>query len=690
MLISSPGNSDRPVWLGYVVAVISVVVAMILNLLLGAIVSQLPFLLLLAAVIVAAWYGGLFPGLFASALSAVAVLASAYFLLPPYDILDITTENTQIRLALFLLLTLLVNGLSYARSRAENKTIEQRERLRVTLESIGDAVLAVDIDSRVIFLNPVAQTLTGWPQKQALGRHVHEVFNIVNEESRVVVDNPVDKVFREGQVIGLANHTVLISKDGTERPIDDSGAPIRDNDGNVVGAILVFRDITERRRVEIERTNLLRSEQQARLQAEAARYDTEASGRRLAFLAEVSRILAGSLDYEVTLQAVARMAVPDIADWCSVDLLSEEGTLERLAVTHVDPAKVEWAHELQRKYPPDPNALTGAYNVIRTGKAEFISEITDEMLAAATNDPELLDIVHGIGLKSAITVPLIARDRPLGVLSLVTAESGRKYGKDDLELAEALARRAAIAIDNARLYNDAQEAIKARDQFLSIASHELRTPLTAMRGNAQLIQRRVERTGQFSEKDREALGLIVKQTDRLNRMIGSLLDLSRIQTGQLSLDKGPVDLCALTRRLVEEMRTTNQGHDLELDCPDHPLIVEGDELRLEQVLLNLLQNAVKYDPGDSPIKLTVEQRESRVCMSVADQGIGIPEAEQARLFERFYRVANANSLHVGGMGIGLFVVREIVALHGGEVSVTSKENQGSTFTVCLPLEGSGS
>ncbi len=690
MLISSPGNSDRPVWLGYVVAVISVVVAMILNLLLGAIVSQLPFLLLLAAVIVAAWYGGLFPGLFASALSAVAVLASAYFLLPPYDILDITTENTQIRLALFLLLTLLVNGLSYARSLAENKTIEQGERLRVTLESIGDAVLAVDIDSSVIFLNPVAQALTGWPQEQALGRQVHEVFNIVNEESRVVVDNPVDKVFREGQVVGLANHTVLISKDGTERPIDDSGAPIRDNDGNVVGAILVFRDITERRRVEIERTNLLRSEQQARLQAEAARYDAEASGRRMVFLAEMSRILAGSLDYEATLQAVARLAVPDIADWCSVDLLSEAGTLERLAVTHVDPAKVEWAHELQRKYPPDPNASTGAYNVIRTGKAEFISEITDEMLAAATDDPELLDIVHELGLKSAITVPLIARDRPLGVLSLVTAESGRKYGKDDLELAEALARRAAMAIDNARLYNDAQEAIKARDQFLSIASHELRTPLTAMRGNAQLIQRRVERTGQFSEKDREALGLIVKQTDRLNRMIGSLLDLSRIQTGQLSLDQGPVDLCALTQRIVEEMRTTNQGHDLELDCPDHPLIVEGDELRLEQVLLNLLQNAVKYDPGDSPIKLTVGQRDGRVCVSVADQGIGIPEAEQARLFERFYRVANANSLHVGGMGIGLFVVREIVALHGGEVSVTSKENQGSTFTVCLPLEGSGS
>ncbi len=682
MLILRSTTAGRPKWARYTLAVVSVGLATLTQSSLGPISTQSPFLLYLAAITITAWYSGLIAGLLASALS---VLAAAYYFLPPYGALDISQSGTQIRLFLFALVALLINILSYARSMAETRAIEQGDRLRVTLESIGDAVMAVDTARRVTFMNAVAQELTGWSEAQSKGQRMNDVFHILNEDTRLPVDNPVDKVFTDGKVVGLANHTLLISRDGKETPIDDSSAPILDDKGHIMGAILVFRDISERRAVEKERTRLLDSEHQARLQAEVARYDAEAAQSRLSFLADVSKILVASLDYQTTLQAVARLAVPDVADWCAVDLLGEDGTLQRLAVVHTDPAKVAWAHELHRRYPPDPSAPTGPYNTIRTGKSEFYPEITDEMLVAAARDPEQLKISRELGITSSIAVPLIAREQPLGILSFVTAESGKKYTQDDVALAESIARRAASAIDNAKLYDEAQSAVKARDQFLSIAAHELKTPLTAMRAYTQLVQRRIARSGQVGEKDLEALSLVVKQTYRLDRMIVSLLDLSRIETGQLSLDTQQVDLCALVRHVVEETRPTLQGHKLETTVPESPLIINGDELRLEQVILNLLQNAVKYDPDNGKIHVAVERKGRTACVIVADEGIGIPETAQPKLFQRFYRAANANQKRIDGMGIGLYVVREIVALHKGEISVKSKEGEGSTFTVCLPM-----
>ena len=234
--------------------------------------------------------------------------------------------------------------------------------------------------------------------------------------------------------------------------------------------------------------------------------------------------------------------------------------------------------------------------------------------------------------------------------------------------------------------NRAEQALRVRDQFLSLASHELKTPLTSILGHVQLLLRRVERENSLSARDLRTLSLIANQTARLNRMLLALFDLSRIETGQLSIEWQPIDLCALLSQVVDEVQPALGERVIELQQPGRPLIIQGDELRLYQVFDNLLQNAMKYSPEEMPILVTVAQHEAQVCVDVQDRGIGIPEAALPQLFERFYRAENVQAANVSGLGIGLFIVKEIVHLHGGEITVKSTEGQGSTFTVCFPLD----
>jgi signal transduction histidine kinase len=292
-----------------------------------------------------------------------------------------------------------------------------------------------------------------------------------------------------------------------------------------------------------------------------------------------------------------------------------------------------------------------------------------------------------LGFTSYIAVPLIAHERTLGTITLVSATSGRRYTEADLALAEDLAQHAALAIDNARLYHEAQEALRTRDQFLSIASHELKTPLTSLLGYAELLERRTARERTLPQRDQNAVQVIVKQASQLSKMVTSLLDLSRIQTGQLSTERVPLDLGGLVERAVMEVQPTLDRHTLRFNGPDEPLIVEGDDVRLEQVLQNLIGNAIKYSPEGGPVSIRLSRRNGQAYIEVADEGIGIPAPAQARLFQRFYRAGNVDPEQVGGLGIGLYVVKEIVAMHGGQIDVASEEGKGSSFTVRLPLKG---
>ncbi|HEY0604397.1 MAG TPA: HAMP domain-containing sensor histidine kinase, partial [Herpetosiphonaceae bacterium] len=264
------------------------------------------------------------------------------------------------------------------------------------------------------------------------------------------------------------------------------------------------------------------------------------------------------------------------------------------------------------------------------------------------------------------------------------AHDQRAYDQTDLALAVDLAARIALAVDNARLYRDAQAAITARDRFLSMASHELKTPLTALMGYAYLLQRSAGEGAAASQRTRQAVDVIARQSQRLNRLIDEMLDLTRIQRGEWDLLLQPVDILPLIEQAVEETQLTSANHRIDWTPAYEELIVNGDEGRLEQVIQNLLNNAVKYSPAGGRIAVAVEVEDHVARISVADQGIGIPQAAQTRLWEPFYRAANA-SKQSSGFGIGLFIVQEIVQRHGGSIAVQSVEHEGSTFTVKLPL-----
>ena len=428
-------------------------------------------------------------------------------------------------------------------------------------------------------------------------------------------------------------------------------------------------------------TRVLRAETQTAQAQQALQRAVE----ELRFLAEASRLLVASLDYTTILVNLTQLAVPTLADYCIVDIVANDGSIERLAVAHRDPAKQALLYHIQRHYPMPEDAQGGYRKVIRTGESELVSNVGDDFLELTARDSEHLKLLRAIGLCSTICVPLTARGRVLGALTLSTSESSHLYGLTELALAEDLSYRAAVAIDNARLYHEAQNAVRVRDQFLSIASHELKTPLTALLGNAQLLQRRAIREGHFSARDQRALHVIADQAARLNKMITALLDISRIEQGQLSIVRAAMDLRALVRRVVAEMQPTLEQHTIGYDDRGGPLWVAGDELRLEQVLHNLISNAVKYSPAGGAVTVRVEQREAYACAVVEDEGIGIPANAVPLLFTRFYRADNVDPQNISGMGIGLFVVKEIMTLHGGTVEVASQESQGSTFTICIPL-----
>ena len=303
----------------------------------------------------------------------------------------------------------------------------------------------------------------------------------------------------------------------------------------------------------------------------------------------------------------------------------------------------------------------------------------------AAHDPQHLELLRAIGLTSFISVPLEARGRILGALTIAMSESDRRYEPADLPLAEDLAHRIAAAIDNAQLYRAAQDSIRMRDIFLSVAAHELRTPLTSLLGYTQLVERRAARASTISDRDRQALRVVADQATRLSKMVTSLLDISRLQLGQLSIEPMPLDLGALAARLVEETRPLLSQHSIEYIGTRALVLISGDELRLEQALQNLIQNAVKYSPDGGAIIVRVACDATRASVAVTDSGIGIPPEALSQLFQRFYRAPNVDPQHISGLGVGLYVVKEIVELHGGTVDVSSEVGAGSTFTLSIPL-----
>ncbi len=548
---------------------------------------------------------------------------------------------------------------------ATNTAQNLRASLFTTVRSIGDAVIATDAQGRITMMNPVAESLTGWAELEAQGRVLSEVFRIVNEQTRESVPSPVEKVLKDGLVVGLANHTMLIARDGHETPIDDSGAPIRPVGGDIEGVVLVFRDVTEKRREEVRRT----------------------------FLADATAALAESLDYEATLSKVASLAVPKWADWSAVDILNEgEARPKRLAVAHVDPAKLDLARMLDAKYPTRPDAARGVPNVLLTGRSELYPDIPDELLAAGCVDEEHLRLARELGLRSAMVVPLVARDRVLGAITFVFAESERHYTSEDLGFANELARRCGMAIDNARLYaseqqarRSAETANRAKDEFLAVVSHELRNPLAPIVTALDVMDLRGVAG---AERERTILR---RQVQHLNRLVDDLLDVSRIVSGKIQLAKARVEIAEVIGRAIEMINPLlDRGtHTLRLSVPATGLPIDADATRMVQVISNLLANACKYtDPGGN-ISVAAAHEGEQVVIRIGDSGLGIEPEMLSRVFDLFAQEAQPVDRARGGLGLGLPIARSLVNLHGGTISAESAgRGMGALFTVRLPIASS--
>jgi PAS domain S-box-containing protein len=419
-----------------------------------------------------------------------------------------------------------------------------------------------------------------------------------------------------------------------------------------------------RRRAEAERLQLVR-EQSARVEAEAAQ-------RRLAFLAEASQILAVSLDFETTLQGVADLVVPGLADYCLIDMLDADGTIRRVASTVSEP----YANDASDVAPLhiDAAAEHPLAVVLRTGQP-LLTPVLPE---------QFRDRVHA-AIGACLIVPLIARSGAAGAMTWLASRTRPAYALPDLGLAQDLARRCALAIDNARLYREARAAVSIRDEFMSVAAHELKTPMTSLRGYAQLLGREFER-GEVANpaRARRAAMTIQVQSDKLARLVAQLLDISRIQSGKLAIERKSADLSGLVRDVVDATRTQLRDHALIARLP-RELVMLVDPLRIEQVVTNLIDNAIKYSPEGANIDVSLSNRAEDAQLTVRDYGVGVPVEHRPHIFDRFYQAHAGGPLtSMAGMGLGLYISRQIVELHGGTIEAEFPESGGTRFVVILP------
>ncbi|MEG4349285.1 PAS domain S-box protein [Microcoleus sp. LAD1_D3] len=749
------------------------------------------------------------------------------------------------------------------RKQAETALREGEAQLSSIFQTIPDGITILDSTGQIIAANKAAERILRLTSSDIVERGYNDPsWFITTVEGHPFPEDelPFARVMQTGEPVYGIEHGISHA-DGTRRILSINASPLFDAEGQIINIIAAFSDITERKQTEDERVQLV--------QEQAARAVAENSQEKSAFLAQVSAVLSSSLDYEQTLQSVAKLAVPYFADWCSVDLLNDDHTIGRVAVAHSDPEKVKFGWELAQRFPRHLDDGYGIAKVMQTGQVEIGIEITDEQLVATVPNGEYLEILRGVGLKSCIIAPLQARGRVLGSITFVFTESDRHYRLEDLALAEDLAGRAAIAIDNARLYNETQQAKLAtelaanrtarllavmtalsesltsaqvaqviieqgmsalgascglvavlnqeaseleiiqaigyehvgefprsfsihapyplaeavrtgqpvwletienriarypdlaqayakvgskawisvplliegqavgglslsfstvpqlsesdrafilalaqqsaqsidrarlyeserqaraqseaanriKDEFLAVLSHELRTPLNPILGWTRLLRR-----GTLdSSKTAVALETIERNAELQVQLIEDLLDISRILQGKLSLNSTPINLKTTLKAAIETVSLAAEAKKIQIKTQLDPNVgdVLGDATRLQQVVWNLLTNAIKFTPTGGRVEVELKTIDSSAQIQVRDTGKGIKPEFIPYVFDTFRQADSSITRTFGGLGLGLAIVRHVVELHGGTVKAESfGEGQGATFTVTLPL-----
>jgi signal transduction histidine kinase/CheY-like chemotaxis protein len=457
---------------------------------------------------------------------------------------------------------------------------------------------------------------------------------------------------------------------------------------NLLGKFMVYFNAPhvftreEVRLAEIIANHVAFAVERRRSEEELERYVTERKRSEAAarFLAEASGRLDASLDYDATLDTIPQLAVPYLADWCLVEV-AEGAPLRRLAVAHADPSGLPLVQELRERW----LAATAATDedARSAGRCRFGAEAMDWLLCHFGADPGVADLIRRLAPACAITVPLTARGRTLGTMTCVSSAGDRRCGEAELAVAQDLGQRAGLALNNARLYGEAQESDRRKDEFLAMLAHELRNPLAPMLTALQLMELRPDDAA-VVERARVVLG---RQVRHMTRLVDDLLDVSRITRGKIVLRTERVDLAALAARALDAARPLMEGRRLEVSAQvPSGLFVNADPVRMEQVLLNLLNNAAKFTEPGGRVHVWAEAVDGRVTIGVSDSGIGIAPELLPRIFDLFMQGERSLDRTQGGLGIGLTLVHRLVEMHGGIVGAASAGlGQGSEFVIELPL-----
>jgi PAS domain S-box-containing protein len=549
-----------------------------------------------------------------------------------------------------------VLGLARVRLELERRVRENLELLRAITGSLAEGVIAVDAEGRLTFMNPAAERMLGWTEAELEGQPVHDRIHPHDSgEQLSAEDCELLRVLRTGGSVQGLNATYT-RRDGSRFPISFTSGAIREGD-RLTGAVLTFQDFTEHERVE--------------------------RGER--FLALASQQLALSLEWGDTVQRVMRLAMPFLGDWCAVFEVGPDGRPHALAVESVNPERSRLSREILERHPVDLAAWHGVGRVLRTGEPELIADVTAALFQYRGNAgaARSVDMLERVGMRSYMAVPLVHAGRILGAISFGVAESARQFTSEDLSLAVELARRCAVALENVRLYGEARDATRAREEVLSIISHDLQTPLGAIRLGVGLLRRLLRRGAREEEVARTA-DTIERASERLGRLVQDLVDFARMERGKLTIRAQPEDAAAICSEALEVVRplAEENGIALSLEVPSGLRLVSCDRHRIMQVLQNLLGNALKVVPAGGAVRVRAEANATELVLSVVDEGSGIPPEDLPHVFERYWRGKRTG---YEGSGLGLTIARGIVEAHGGRIWAESELGKGTTFSFSLPF-----
>jgi PAS domain S-box-containing protein len=563
-----------------------------------------------------------------------------------------------------------------ARSAAEKAEGELRKseeryralsrRLEIVFEGVADGITVQDRTGHVVLANRAAARMCGFqgvdPLIAAGTAQIADRSETFDEEGRPFSPSslPAWRVLA-GEPSADTTIQIRDRQTGEERWAAIRATAIAGSDGEPELAVNIWHDVTTDRRQE----------------------------QQLKFLSDVTVALGISLDKGEMIGTLCSLMVPKLGDWCCV-YLRDGDALRGAGIAHVDPEKRAAAEDYLTRHVPDPEVEGGAWQVVRTGQSLVINDPDDDLVNRNVPDVEAREQLRRLGLSAVVSVPLVVRERVLGVLVVATGQPQHRYDAAQVALVEEIGRRAGVAVENAQLYLDAQQAAKvaeeasrAKDEFLATVSHELRTPLSAILGWAKLLKDRATDASLT-----KPLEVIHRNAQAQVKIIDDILDVSRVITGKFKLESKPIDLLSVTRDAIDVVRQSAAAKQIKIELSPEKgyFLLEADPERLQQAAWNLLSNAVKFTEAGGRIEVAVRQEGSQLVLSVKDTGIGIDPRFLPYVFDRFKQADSSTTRRVSGLGLGLALVRHIIELHGGKVAVTSDgPGTGSTFTIALPV-----